>query len=143
MASHFPFLSKHRIVEQHRARTLPALLANSICALAARFSNHPLLASHRSSSERLYEASTPFEEQAKLLLLPLLSFPTEETCTALILLSWNELGAGRDSGHFVSARSGWTPRFCACVIADFMVVGSAVDVHGYGAEGRAGSWDAA
>ena len=101
MASHFPFLSKRRIVEQHRARTLPALLANSICALAARFSSHPLLAPHRSSPDRLYEAATPFEEQAKLLLLPLLSFPTEETCTALILLSWNELGAGRDSGHFV------------------------------------------
>ncbi|KAL7410411.1 fungal-specific transcription factor domain-containing protein [Mrakia frigida] len=101
LSSHYPFLSKRRILEQHRSRTLPALLANCICALASRFSNHPLLVPLRSHPSRLYESAIPFEEQAKYLLVPLLSFPTEETCTALVLLSWNEFGGGRDSGHFM------------------------------------------
>jgi hypothetical protein len=113
LACHFPFLSKRRIIEQHRARTLPALLANSICALASRFSNHPLLVPLRSHPTAYYESAIPFEDQAKQLLIPLLSFPTEETCTALVLLSYNEFGGGRDSGLFVSLLHGglqWRPR---------------------------------
>ncbi len=40
----------------------------------------------------------PFSEMAKILIIPLLSFPSIEVIEALILLSYAEFAAGSDSG---------------------------------------------
>ncbi|KAJ9475339.1 C6 transcription factor [Pseudozyma hubeiensis] len=73
--------------------SMPAILANAVCAVAARFSNRPELrkAPRKSSGD-------PFSEMAKILIIPLLSFPSIEVIEALILLSYSEFAAGSDSG---------------------------------------------
>lgn len=73
--------------------SMPAILANAICAVAARFSNRPELrrVPRKSSGD-------PFSEMAKVLIIPLLSFPSIEVVEALILLSYAEFAAGSDSG---------------------------------------------
>lgn len=114
LGGHFPFLSKETLLEQHRAHSLSALLQNAVCALAARFvppsptpqstgSQHTAAAPSSSSSapsteKQPYLAALPFEEQAKKLLVEVLSFPSVETAMALVCLAWGEFGSGRDSG---------------------------------------------
>ncbi|CED82451.1 Transcription factor domain, fungi [Phaffia rhodozyma] len=98
LSCHFPFLSVASILEQHRANTLPALISNAICALTSRFSTHPLLLPLRASPKRQYESAQPFEDTAKKILVPLLSFPSVDTVVGLVLLAWSEFGSGRDSG---------------------------------------------
>ncbi|KAJ1035916.1 hypothetical protein NDA13_000572 [Ustilago tritici] len=73
--------------------SMPAILANAVCAVAARFSNRPELrkVARKSSGD-------PFSEMAKILIIPLLSFPSIEVIEALILLSYAEFAAGSDSG---------------------------------------------
>jgi hypothetical protein len=117
LGGHFPFLSKESILQQHYAGSLSGLLQNAICALAARFvppaagtapvggPAHPIPAgSHASTSSsgpaerQPYQAALPFEEQAKKLLVEVLSFPSVETAMSLVILAWGEFGSGRDSG---------------------------------------------
>ncbi|PWN51163.1 hypothetical protein IE53DRAFT_62042 [Violaceomyces palustris] len=73
--------------------SLPAILANAICAISARFSNHSELrrVSRRSSGDT-------FSEMAKILIIPLLSFPSIEVIEVLTLLSYAEFASGSDSG---------------------------------------------
>ncbi|SJX65408.1 uncharacterized protein SRS1_15679 [Sporisorium reilianum f. sp. reilianum] len=73
--------------------SMPAILANAVCAVAARFSDRPELrkVARKSSGD-------PFSEMAKILIIPLLSFPSIEVIEALILLSYAEFAAGSDSG---------------------------------------------
>ncbi|KAJ1018101.1 hypothetical protein NDA16_004968 [Ustilago loliicola] len=73
--------------------SMPAILANAVCAVAARFSN-------RSELRKVARKSSgdPFSEMAKILIIPLLSFPSIEVIEALILLSYAEFAAGSDSG---------------------------------------------
>lgn len=73
--------------------TMPAILANAVCAVAARFSNRPELCKVARKS-----SGDPFSEMAKVLIIPLLSFPSIEVIEALILLSYAEFAAGSDSG---------------------------------------------
>lgn len=73
--------------------SMPAILANAVCAVAARFSNRPELRKVPRKS-----SGDPFSEMAKILIIPLLSFPSIEVIEALILLSYAEFAAGSDSG---------------------------------------------
>ncbi|SNX87607.1 uncharacterized protein MEPE_06317 [Melanopsichium pennsylvanicum] len=73
--------------------SMPAILANAVCAVAARFSN-------RSELRKVPRKSSgdPFSEMSKILIIPLLSFPSIEVIEALVLLSYAEFAAGSDSG---------------------------------------------
>lgn len=73
--------------------SMPAILANAVCAVAARFSDRPELRKVPRKS-----SGDPFSEMAKILIIPLLSFPSIEVIEALILLSYAEFAAGSDSG---------------------------------------------
>ncbi|CDR99269.1 hypothetical protein [Sporisorium scitamineum] len=73
--------------------SMPAILANAVCAVAARFSNRPELCKVARKA-----SGDPFSEMAKILIIPLLSFPSIEVIEALILLSYAEFAAGSDSG---------------------------------------------
>jgi hypothetical protein len=89
-----------RILEQHQSKTLPSLLSNAICAIASRFSSHPLLLPLRSDPSRIWESAIVFEETAKKLLVPLLSFPSVETASALVLVSTQTNPTERDGRRF-------------------------------------------
>uniref|UniRef100_V5GRX5 Zn(2)-C6 fungal-type domain-containing protein n=1 Tax=Kalmanozyma brasiliensis (strain GHG001) TaxID=1365824 RepID=V5GRX5_KALBG len=88
-----PWMEADELKNSAQNGSMPAILANAVCAVAARFSDRPELrkAPRKSSGD-------PFSEMAKILIIPLLSFPSIEVIEALILLSYAEFAAGSDSG---------------------------------------------
>ena len=96
--SHFkpswcPWMDSNELRTAAENGSMPAVLANSICALSARFSERAELRRHprQSSGEH-------FSDMAKVLLIPLLSFPSIEVIETLLILSYAEFAAGSDSG---------------------------------------------
>lgn len=68
-----------------------ALLLNSICAVAARFSTSPSI-KRAEPSRTPATYGIPFADKAKQLLIPLLGYPSSSTVAALVLLAYHEFG---------------------------------------------------
>ncbi|KZT34149.1 hypothetical protein SISSUDRAFT_1053275 [Sistotremastrum suecicum HHB10207 ss-3] len=100
LGCHFPFLDHDSIVERVKSGTLPAILANGIAALSSRFSDRPELINNCLP----YAAGEPFSHMAKLLVVPMMSWPSVEVLHALVLIAWAEYGSARDSGLFMYSR---------------------------------------
>ncbi|PWN21278.1 hypothetical protein BCV69DRAFT_165108 [Microstroma glucosiphilum] len=96
-----PWVQSEVLLEGARNATLPAILANSVCAMTARFSDWAEL--RRKSPKN---AGEPFSEMAKTLIVPMLSWPSLDVIEALILLSYAEFGAGSDSGLWMYSGMG-------------------------------------
>lgn len=88
-----PWVETEALLKGARDSTLPAILANSICAMTARFSDWAELKRKPAKT-----AGEPFSEMAKTLIVPVLSWPSLDVIEALVLLSYAEFGAGSDSG---------------------------------------------
>ncbi|GJN93414.1 hypothetical protein Rhopal_006469-T1 [Rhodotorula paludigena] len=103
LSSVFPFLNR-RIVDQLDNLELPTsvdapMLVNSICAVAARFSESPVIkGSDTSRSPGLY--GVPFADKAKSMLIPMLGYPSTRTVQSLLLLSWHEFGLNNDGSFW-------------------------------------------
>lgn len=90
-ASCFPWLDAADLIASAESGELPAILANAICAMTARFSGH-------SDLQRVKNASESFADMAKVLVVPMLSWPSIDVIEALVILSYAEFGAGADAG---------------------------------------------
>lgn len=90
-ASCFPWLDNAELISSADSGELPAILANSICAMTARFSGHPDL-------QRVKNGSDAYSDMAKVLIVPMLSWPSIDVIEALVILSYAEFGAGADAG---------------------------------------------
>lgn len=90
-ASCFPWLDEAEFMSGARTGELPAIVANAVCAMTARFSTHQDL--HRAKN-----ASDSFADMAKVLVVPMLSWPSIDVIEALVILSYAEFGAGADAG---------------------------------------------
>ncbi|PWN37888.1 uncharacterized protein FA14DRAFT_20348 [Meira miltonrushii] len=90
-ASCFPWLDAAELIASAESGELPAILANAICAMTARFSGHQDL-------QRVKNASESFADMAKVLVVPMLSWPSIDVIEALVILSYAEFGAGADAG---------------------------------------------
>lgn len=62
LACHFPFLDRTEVMEAVENETLPAVMANSIAALACRFSNMPDIL----KGGKRYVAGEPFADMSKV-----------------------------------------------------------------------------
>lgn len=99
VGSLFPFLDR-RAVTQLDDRDSPAtvdvpMLVNSICAVAARFSESTAVRGpDPARSPGLY--GVPFADKAKSMLIPLLGYPTTRTVQSILLLSFHEFGLNND-----------------------------------------------
>lgn len=90
---HFLFYDRRSFIERVRSGNVSALLLNSICGLAARFSNLPCL-----QNAALYLRGDVFAEKAKLLLVPLLILPSYEVVASILIIVWLELASNHDVG---------------------------------------------
>lgn len=90
-ASCFPWLDAAELIASAESGELPAILANAICAMTARFSGH-------SDLQRVKNASESFADMAKVLIVPMLSWPSIDVIEALVIISYAEFGAGADAG---------------------------------------------
>lgn len=94
--SHFPFYQKDRFMELVRQKSVPAVLLNSMCALASRFSNHP-----RIRRNPIYLCGELFGNKAKQIIVVLLAVPSYDIVASLLMLSWYEFGCNRDVGFWM------------------------------------------
>jgi hypothetical protein len=94
--SHFPFYQKDRFMDSVRSKSVPAVLLNSMCALASRFSHHPHI-----RREPIYLCGEIFGDKAKQLIVVLLAVPSYDLVASLLMLSWCEFGCNRDVGFWM------------------------------------------
>ena len=74
-----PWVREKELLDGARNASLPSILANSICAMTARFSDWAEL--RRKTPKN---AGEPFSEMAKTLIVPMLSWPSLDVIEALI-----------------------------------------------------------
>ncbi|KAF2266547.1 hypothetical protein CC78DRAFT_531650 [Lojkania enalia] len=103
----FPFLQKDRFMRDLEEKQVDAILVDAVCALAARFSHHPLLAGP-SEPQKDGEGEAPkmepsefgqaFAQRAKSAIPDSFPCPSVAVVQAALLLAYDEFGASRDSG---------------------------------------------
>ncbi|KAL4997790.1 fungal-specific transcription factor domain-containing protein [Aspergillus recurvatus] len=103
----FPFLRRDRFLRDLKEKKIDTMLVDSVCALAARFSPHPLLsppqappidASEPQADMKKSDRGQPFANRAMSALVDSLAFPTLSVVQACLLLAYEEFGSNRDSG---------------------------------------------
>ncbi|KAL6229235.1 hypothetical protein BDW75DRAFT_245915 [Aspergillus navahoensis] len=103
----FPFLRRDRFLRDLKEKKIDTMLVDSVCALAARFSPHPLLsppqappiyASEPQPDMKKSDRGQPFANRAMSALVDSLAFPTLSVVQACLLLAYEEFGSNRDSG---------------------------------------------
>ncbi|EGE05929.1 C6 transcription factor [Trichophyton equinum CBS 127.97] len=98
LGCNFPFLQRDRFLRSLKEKQLAPILVDAVCALAARFSLHPLL-----SVEPVNEAPYPhhgqaFAHRAMCAVVDALACPTLAVVQACLLLAYEEFGYNHDSG---------------------------------------------
>ncbi|EOA85393.1 uncharacterized protein SETTUDRAFT_172272 [Exserohilum turcica Et28A] len=102
----FPFLQRERFMRDLEEKQVDAILVDAVCALAARFSTHPVLTGQ--SDHKDGESETPklqppeygqaFAQRAKSAIPDAFPCPSVAVVQAALLLAYDEFGASRDSG---------------------------------------------
>ncbi|KAM0096940.1 hypothetical protein ACP6JE_008552 [Aspergillus fumigatus] len=103
----FPFLQRDRFLRDLKDKKVDTMLVDAVCALAARFSPHPLLGPPQAPSIDGSELETDvknsdrgqaFAHRAMGALVDSLSCPTLSVVQACLLLAYEQFGSNHDSG---------------------------------------------
>ncbi|KAK4978327.1 hypothetical protein LTR66_010643 [Elasticomyces elasticus] len=96
----FPFLQRERFLRDLEEKQVDAILVDAVCALAARFSTHTLLARQTGDDDETAPSDygQAFAHRAKVALVDTYACPTVAATQAALLLAYNEFGEDRDSG---------------------------------------------
>lgn len=103
----FPFLQRERFMRDLEDKQVDAILVDAVCALAARFSTHPMMTGNSDQTKeggthqartQPYEYGQAFAQRAKSAIPDTFPCPSVAVAQAALLLAYNEFGAGRDSG---------------------------------------------
>ncbi|KAF2202840.1 hypothetical protein GQ43DRAFT_297123 [Delitschia confertaspora ATCC 74209] len=107
LGCNFPFLQKEGFMRDLEEKQVDAILVDAVCALAARFSTHPMLtgsqdghkkAESEKSSIQPWEYGQAFAQRAKSAIPDSFPCPSVAVVQAALLLAYDEFGASRDSG---------------------------------------------
>jgi hypothetical protein len=102
----FPFLQPERFLRDLEEKQVDAILVDAVCALAARFSTHPLLTGSSEQKDgdkpalriQPWEYGQAFAQRAKSAIPDAFHCPNVAVVQAALLLAYDEFGASRDSG---------------------------------------------
>ncbi|KAJ5747030.1 uncharacterized protein N7511_008726 [Penicillium nucicola] len=103
----FPFLQRDRFLQDLKDKKVDTMLVDAVCALAARFSPHPLLGppqaqpidnSQPIQDEQKWDRGLPFGHRAMGALVDALPCPTLSAVQACLLLAYEQFGSNHDSG---------------------------------------------
>ncbi|KAH7389984.1 fungal-specific transcription factor domain-containing protein [Pyrenochaeta sp. MPI-SDFR-AT-0127] len=103
----FPFLQRDRFMRDFEEKQVDAILVDAVCALAARFSTHPMLVGNgdqqsdgesRAANVQPSEYGQAFAQRAKSAIPDTFPCPSVAVVQAALLLAYDEFGASRDSG---------------------------------------------
>ena len=97
LGCNFPFLRQKGFIQRVEERSAEAILVDAVCALAARFSDHPLLTSSHDSPYPKSEYGHIFAQRAKAAVVETFPCPTVAAVQALLLLAYEGFGANQDS----------------------------------------------
>lgn len=109
LGCNFPFLQKERFMRDLEEKQVDAILVDAVCALAARFSTHPMItgapesakdgaSSETSGVAQPSEYGQAFAQRAKSAIPDTFPCPSVAVVQAALLLAYDEFGASRDSG---------------------------------------------
>ncbi|KAF2727312.1 hypothetical protein EJ04DRAFT_479233 [Polyplosphaeria fusca] len=107
LGCNFPFLQKDRFMRDLEEKQVDAILVDAVCALSARFSNHPLLTGQpdppkdgMAEPTKIHpsEYGQAFAQRAKCAIPDAFPCPSVAVVQAALLLAYDEFGASRDSG---------------------------------------------
>ncbi|EME47367.1 hypothetical protein DOTSEDRAFT_69339 [Dothistroma septosporum NZE10] len=101
LGCNYPFLQRERFLRDLVEKQVDAILVDAVCALAARFSTHPLLTQATGDGGNAAspaEYGHAFAQRAKTSLTDIFPCPTIAAAQAALLLAYNEFGEQRDSG---------------------------------------------
>jgi hypothetical protein len=103
----FPFLQRDRFLKDLKEKKVDTILVDAVCALAARFSPHPLLSPLQARpivgpdsqpDVKRSDRGQPFAHRAMTAVVDALSCPTLSVVQACLLLAYEEFGSNHDSG---------------------------------------------
>jgi hypothetical protein len=101
----FPFLQRDPFLRDLEEKQVDAILVDAVCALAARFSQNPLLTGTDPLKDGGSQSKLPpsdygqaFAQRAKSAIPDTFPCPSVAVVQAALLLAYDEFGASRDSG---------------------------------------------
>lgn len=103
----FPFLQRDRFMRDLEEKQVDAILVDAVCALAARFSSHPMLVGNghapidtesQATHTQPSDYGQAFALRAKAAIPDAFPCPSVAVVQAALLLAYDEFGASRDSG---------------------------------------------
>ncbi|KFY12723.1 hypothetical protein V492_03688 [Pseudogymnoascus sp. VKM F-4246] len=105
LGCNFPFLHRDRFMPMLREKKVEAILVHAICAVAARFSTHPLLTTaYSATDDDLDESKHPrsdyghiFARRANYAVVDAFPCPTLASIQACLLLAYVSFGSNQDS----------------------------------------------
>ncbi|KAJ5673513.1 hypothetical protein N7507_002640 [Penicillium longicatenatum] len=107
LGCNFPFLQRERFLQDLKEKKVDTMLVDAVCALAARFSPHPLLGppqappidrSQLLPDIKMWDRGLPFAHRAMSALVDSLSCPTLSAVQSCLLLAYEQFGSNHDSG---------------------------------------------
>ncbi|KAF2715582.1 pathway-specific nitrogen regulator [Pleomassaria siparia CBS 279.74] len=106
LGCNFPFLQRERFLRDLEGKQVDAILVDAVCALAARFSQNPLLTGasdpqkdgENDSKTHPPDYGQAFAQRAKSAIPDTFPCPSVAAVQAALLLAYDEFGASRDSG---------------------------------------------
>lgn len=106
LGCNYPFLQRERFIRDLEEKRVDAILVDAVCAVAARFSSHPLLCipstydlpiDSDNEVQRAFRGQ-PFAQRAMAAVVETFPCPTQCVAQACLLLAYEEFGTDRDSG---------------------------------------------
>lgn len=104
LGCNFPFLQEERFMRDLEEKQVDSILVDAVCAIAARFSTHPMMTGKDDSVPKHTETIPPseygqaFAQRAKSAIADTFACPSVAVVQAALLLAYDEFGASRDSG---------------------------------------------
>lgn len=96
MGSSYPFLKQPRFLRMVKEKRVEPILVDSICSLAARFSDRPALTGGNDKMPRT-ERGTAFAQRARQATVDTFPCPTVGAVQACLLMAYEGFGASQDS----------------------------------------------
>jgi hypothetical protein len=97
LGCNFPFLRQDSFTQMVEERSAETILVDAVCALAARFSDHPLLTSGHDSSYPKSEYGHVYAQRARAAVVDTFPCPSVSAVQACLLLAYESFGSNQDS----------------------------------------------
>ncbi|KAK3946461.1 fungal-specific transcription factor domain-containing protein [Diplogelasinospora grovesii] len=97
LGCNYPFLREERVLRMVKEKSLEPILVDSMCALAARFSDLPIFTNERDGKSTRSEYGHVFAGRAKAATVDTFPCPSVAAVQACLLMAYEGFGANQDS----------------------------------------------